>query len=63
MICWRREATVRQGHLTGGRRFARDIAAHGNARGTFRGDHARFGQLNRLLWLGEFADLTARAAW
>ena len=64
MICWLREAVVRQGHMTEAREFARAIVKHDNARGgSFRVMHARFGQLNRLLWIGEFADLAALEAW
>ena len=66
MIYWMREAVVRQGHMAEAREFARAIVAHDNARGgpaTFRVFHARFGQLNRLLWTAEFADLAALETW
>ena len=65
MICWMREAVVRQGQMAEARDFARAIVAHDNARGggQFRAYHARFGQRNRLVWLGEFADLAALEAW
>ena len=65
MICWMREAVVKQGHMAEARAFARDIVAHDNARGpgTFKVFHARYGQLNRLLWTAEFADMAALEAW
>ncbi len=65
MICWMRQAVVKQGHMAEARAFARDIVAHDNNRGagTFKVFHARYGQLNRLLWTAEFADLAALDAW
>jgi hypothetical protein len=65
MICWMREAVVKQGHMAEARAFARDIVAHDNNQGTgtFKVFHARYGQLNRLLWTAEFADLAALEAW
>lgn len=65
MICWMRESVVKQGHMAEARAFARDIVAHDNAQGagTFKVFHARYGQLNRLLWTAEFADLAALEAW
>jgi len=65
MICWMREAVVKQGHMAEARAFARDIVAHDNVRGpgTFKVFHARYGQLNRLLWTAEFADMAALEAW
>jgi hypothetical protein len=66
MIYWVREGIVRQGHMAEARAFARDIVAYDNAQGgpaTFRVFHARFGQLNRLLWTAEFADLAELEAW
>ncbi len=65
MICWMREAVVRQGHMAEARDFARAIIAYDNAQGsgTFNVFHARYGQLNRLLWTAEFADMAALEAW